>query len=432
MKYSTFLALLFLATQPAWGSGFQLRYQGAESMGTAFASAGSYGDSISNAYYNPGLFLSHRSKKAAALELMALHPTQAQFNSDSGSQNNEDDYASTSVSGALFFGYKINDKTAFTIGLTTPWATATDYDAGWEGRYHALESELITLNLQPMITRQLSDKWIVSVGPQIQSMSGVLSTAAFTGTPTDLVNTFEGDDIALGGAFSVTYKPSEKTTVGFNYTSEIRHNLSGSLRFSPAALAAGTPPAAGGPLVNSNDASTEISTPQHFTLSVSHQLSEKMIGHAAYSFTEWSVFDELNLVANNAAAGGAAPIISNVPQNWQNTFIASVGATHLQSENFIFRWGLSYETGAVENRNRTPRTQDTDRLGVGLGATFKLANRLNLDLGLNHIFYIRTISLDIPDVPADPGPPVFAGQPGVSGDYDFQATLFRAGLEYVF
>ena len=86
MKYSTFLALLFLATQPAWGSGFQLRYQGAESMGTAFASAGSYGDSISNAYYNPGLFLSHRSKKAAALELMALHPTQAQFNSDSGSQ----------------------------------------------------------------------------------------------------------------------------------------------------------------------------------------------------------------------------------------------------------------------------------------------------------------------------------------------------------
>lgn len=431
MKYIVTSAILFCFANSAWAAGYQLRYQGAESMGTSFASAGSYGNSISNAYYNPGLFLSQKNDRAAALELMVLNPTEAQFTSSTGGAS-EDDYASASLSGGLFFGYKLDEKTAITVGLTTPWATATDYDSDWQGRYHALETELITLNLQPMFTKQVSDKWILSVGPQIQSMSGVLSTASFTGLPTDLVNEFEGDDIALGGVLAVTYKPSDKTTVGFNYTSRIKHTLEGDLKFSPPALAAGTPPGSGGPLVNSNDASTEITTPDFFTLSVSHVLSEKMIGHVSYSYTNWSLFDELRLVGNGAAAGGAAPVTSVVPQNWEDTYIASVGATHFLKDNFTFRWGVSYETGAVNNADRTPRTQDTDRLGLGVGATFKVASKLRLDIGLNHILYIDDIEIDIASLPADPGPPAFAGRPGVSGSYDFQATLLRAGLEYSF
>ena len=414
MKHISLLSILFFFTSSAFGAGYQLRYQGAESMGTAFASAGSYGSSLSNAYYSPGLFLSQDKKQAASLELMALHPLEAEFTSSTGTRY--DDYVSTGISGALFYGYKFNDKTAFTVGLTTPWGTNTDYDSDWEGRYQALKTELVTLNLQPLITRAVSDKLRISIGPQIQQMEGTISSATLTPVPPaaggpDLVSEFDGDDLAIGFVLAGLYKINNSTSLAFNYTSEVKHTLEGRLNFSPDSVAG---------LAGANDinnANAEISTPEVITASVSHILSEKIIGHFSASYTKWSVFDNLTLRAGNTP-------VSVLPQNWQDTYYLAVGGTFKRHENLILRGGLSYETSAVENEDRTPRTQDSDRLGLAFGFSMPIG-KLKLDVGLNHIIYLGDIELDIPNDLAN-------GKPGLTGSYDFQATLLRAGLQYSF
>jgi len=423
MKYIAFTAVLFCLTHSAWGAGYQLRYQGAESMGTAFSSAGSYGDSLSSVYYNPGLFLMQDKDRAVSLELMAIYPTKAEFTSDA-TGTTYDDFASTSISGAFYFGYKVDDKTAFTVALTTPWGTSTDYDKAWGGRYHALETDLAGINLQTMISKQVSDKFIFSIGPQIQQLNGGLSTAVPGGFPnspaSDLAVDFDADSLSVGGVLAMTYMPSEKTTIGFNYTSRIKHTLRGDFTATP------TNPT----LQNSDDAEAEITTPDVFTLGATHSLSEKLLGHFSLSYTNWSVFKELTVSANNVV-GGAAPFSNTVPQNWDDTYMVALGSTYRMSEKTVLRGGLSYETGAVENDVRTPRSQDTDRIGLGLGASFMLG-AVKLDLGLNHIFYQGDITLAIPSVPPATVPALPAGRDGVSGSYDNAATLLRAGVEYVF
>ncbi|MGH1468371.1 MAG: OmpP1/FadL family transporter [Bdellovibrionales bacterium] len=420
MKHIALIALLFCFANSAWGAGYQLRYQGAESMGTAFSSAGSYGQSLSSIYYNPGLFLTQDKDQAVALELIAIYPTKAEFTSASGQVT--DDYASTSLSGGLYYGYKVDDETAITVSITTPWGTSSDYDAGWDGRYNALKTDLAAINMQPVMTKKVSDKFMFSIGPQIQYMKGTLGRASLIGT-NDLENEFSGDSLSVGGILALTYTPSEKTTIGFNYTSRVKHSLKGDLKFTPAALAAAVPAPFGGPFVDSNDADTEIVTPDVFTLSASHVVSDKLIGHFSASYTNWSVFKDLTLNANNVLAGGVAPISSVIPQNWEDTYMLALGSTYHMSEKMVLRGGVSYETGAVDNAFRTPRTQDADRIGLGLGASFALGV-VNLDLGLNHIIYTSDIDLAIADnLPT---------APGVTGNYDTSATLLRMGLEYKF
>ena len=88
MKHIALSALLFCFANTAMGAGYQLRYQGAESMGTAFSSAGSYGQSLSSIYYNPALFLLQDKDTSVALELMALHPTTSEFTSNRTRRSN--------------------------------------------------------------------------------------------------------------------------------------------------------------------------------------------------------------------------------------------------------------------------------------------------------------------------------------------------------
>jgi len=423
MKFMTLTAVLFCFTSTAFGAGFQLRYQGAESMGTGFSSAGSYGDSLSSIYYNPGLFLTQDKDRAVSLEVMAIYPTKAEFTSSTGTTY--DDFASTSISGAFYFGYKVDDSTAFTVALTTPWGTSTDYDTAWDGRYHALETDLAGINLQTMMSKKLSEKFIISVGPQIQQLSGTLSTAVPTANTaaTDIIVNFDADNISAGGVLALTYMPTERTTIGFNYTSRIKHTLRGDFTATPSPNAFG--------LVNSDDADTEITTPDVFTLGATHSISEKLLAHLSFSYTNWSVFKELTVSAENAAGGGAAPFSNTVPQDWDDTYMIALGSTYKMSEKTVLRGGLSYETGAVENAVRTPRSQDADRIGLGLGASFMLGV-VKLDLGLNHVFYQGDITVAIPDVPAATVPTLPGGRDGVTGSYDNSATLLRAGLEYVF
>lgn len=418
MKY-IILTLLFCFAHSAWGAGYQLRYQGAEAMGTAFSSTGSYGESLSSIYFNPSLFLLQDKKKAVAVEFMVLYPTKAEFTSASGQVS--DDFADTSFTGGLYYGYKIDDKTAVTVSITTPWGTSTGYDSTFDGRYHALETDLAAINIQPVMSKRVSEKLMFSIGPQIQYLTAKLSRATDFGVG-DLVSDFNGDNLNIGGVLALTYMPSNKTTIGFNYTSRLKHNLRGDVTFSPAALATA------GSLVNSDDANAEITTPDVFTLSASHMMSEKLVGHLSASYTNWSLLKTLTLTANNAL-GGVLPLVSSTPQNWDDTYMLALGSTFHMSGSTALRGGISYETGAVDNAFRTPRTQDTDRIGVGLGASFAVG-AVNLDIGLNHIIYTGDIDLAI--ATAEPSPTTPAGTPGVSGSYDNSATLLRLGAEYRF
>ena len=420
MKLTIITSLFLLFTLDAWAAGYQLRYQGAEAMGTSFASQGTYGTSLSSVYYNPALFLKQGKKRAFAVELMSIIPTEAEFTS-SATNTTYDDFADTTFSGALFFGYKIDDTTAFTLALTTPWATDTEYADDWEGQFAAIKTQLRTFNLQPVISKALNDKWAISVGPQIQLAQGTLSSRIPPGVTGQAgidgeILELDGDHLGVGAVLAVTYTPNDHLVFNLTYNSQIRHSINGDVSIDSA-------------LGLESDAQAEIYTPDVINLGVSHIYNEKWVSHFNFSYTNWSLFrnfDVENSPSGNPAAdiaAGELPFnVPNVPQNWQDTYFVAMGATYNANANWTFRGGVSYETSAVENEDRTPRTQDSDRIGVGLGTSYRISQVLNLDFGINQIIYLGDIELEpSADLPLNP-----------TGEYDTAATLARVGLEYVF
>ena len=405
MKLTIITSLFLLFTLDAWAAGYQLRYQGAEAMGTSFASQGTYGTSLSSVYYNPALFLKQGKKRAFAVELMSIIPTEAEFTS-TATNTTYDYFADTTFSGALFFGYKIDDETAFTLALTTPWGTDTEYADDWDGQFAAIKTQLRTFNLQPVISKALNDKWAISVGPQIQLAQGTLSSRIppipAAGPLGNGLYELDGDSLGIGAVLAVTYTPNDHLVLNLTYNSQIRHNLDGEVTVSPQGV--------------ESDASAEIYTPDVINLGVSHIYNERWVSHFNFSYTNWSLFNSFDVVTDNPALSTATP------QNWQDTYFVAMGATYNANAKWTFRGGLSYETSAVENEDRTPRTQDSDRIGVGLGTSYRISKVLNLDLGVNQIIYLGDIELEpSADLPLNP-----------AGEYDTAATLVRLGLEYMF
>lgn len=393
-----FIALALTAfASSAWSAGFQLRYMGAETMGTGLSSAGTYGHSASSLYYNPGLILTQDNDHIFGVDVMWINSTKDNFTS-SNTGNSIDGFAKDKFTGGLYYGNKIDENSAFTLTLTTPWANSTDYPSNWEGRFHALETDLGAVNLQPVLTKRIGEKLLLSIGAQIQYLMGNLSTAI--PAPPGASSGVEGDNVSAGGVLGLTYTPSESTTIALNYNSRIKHNLRGDLKAAGSTV--------------SDDASLEITTPDVLTLGVSHDLSQKFIGHAALSYTHWSTFKQLNVLVSGT------PISTPEAQNWDNVYLIALGGTYLLNENTTLRAGAFYETSAADNEHRTPRTQDAERLGLGLGTSFGLSSNLKMDIGLNHILYLEDITID----KVSPTP--------LKGDYDMSATLLRLGLNYIF
>jgi len=49
----------------------------------------------------------------------------------------------------MYFSKKLSDRFTAGIGINVPFGLATEYDNTWVGRYHAIESDVLTININP-------------------------------------------------------------------------------------------------------------------------------------------------------------------------------------------------------------------------------------------------------------------------------------------
>jgi long-chain fatty acid transport protein len=416
IKSNNFKAILTIALMTtalpfkAFSSGYQMRYQSAETMGTAFASDVSGSKTASGFYNNPSQLLFMEDGIHASVEAMGLFPT-GSFEETGGGNTKTDGFASTSVIPSIYYGQKLADKYGIVVSLTVPWATNTDYDKGWAGSSYALKTYLATYNLATSFVYSVNEKISVSVGPQIQLMKGELSSAIPAPAPQPTTLTIEGDNIAVGAVVSALYKATDSLKLGFTYKSRVKHNLSGDMTLGPAMTSI---PGIG---TTGDDTKLEISTPDVITIGATYSLTEKMDLHGTISWTGWSVLKEL-AVKNESTGGSLPPSITK----WQNTTFVAVGTDYKHSDKWTFRGGLSYETGAPPDAYRTPRSVDSDRLTVGLGAGLALSESMTLNGALTQLFYTNAPTLDLPSPGSSPGVPL-------EGKYTGNmATAVRVGL----
>src|SRR5262245_10349530 len=243
------VAASLLLPAPVSASGYGVREWSAVAMGAAYAGASATASDASFLAYNPaslagvGAYDSAISGSGLFPSSSASYgPTTTSAGTPTGGLNAPENIIKNAGVPNIAAGMRLSPQWAVGLAIYAPWGLSTEYEEGWAGRYYALKSELLTVDLAPTVSYQFSDRFSVAAGLQIQYASGTLSNAVDLGTlgalfsipgsmpgEQDGLAVFDADGWGFGFTLGVMGQPIDGVTIGVSYRSAITHTLKGPL-----------------------------------------------------------------------------------------------------------------------------------------------------------------------------------------------------------
>jgi long-chain fatty acid transport protein len=403
----------------AHAAGFQLFEQGVSGLGTAYA-AGAAVEDASTIYWNPA-GMTYLQGKSLSGGLHLIKPA-AEFDNN-GSRFENPPLAGAPVTGGnggdaggvapvpnFFYSHALNDRMRLGVGFSSVYGLKTEYDDDWVGRYHAITSDLRTININPSFAYRVDDVLSLGGGVNIVKADVELSNALNFGLigalqainsglvpapaiPTLLNNTnqrldgkvtLKGDDIAYGWNFGMLFQPKPAFRFGFSYRSKVKVAVEGNARFSIPDLTSISPLIDAGvrasPQFANDKVKAEVALPEIASLNAYYQLNDRVALMGDATWTNWSRFRELRIKFANGRPD------SVTPENWDDSYKISFGAHFKLNEKWLLRGGVAYDKSPVDDAFRTPRIPDADRTWLAFGARYNLSDHNSIDVGFAHIF----------------------------------------------
>lgn len=156
---------------PLWAAGYAIREQSGSALGNAFAGATAGAEDITFMFFNPAGLTRHTGSRVVT-SLSYIAP-RAEFDSegagtalgtpimggDGGSDIGDDRLV------PAFYGlWDLDADVKLGLGVNAPFGLSTEYDGGWVGRYHALDSELENVIVNPAIAYRLGGRLSLGAG----------------------------------------------------------------------------------------------------------------------------------------------------------------------------------------------------------------------------------------------------------------------------
>ena len=385
---SAFFAILSAGIASA--AGFALIEQSVSGLGTAYSGGAAIAEDASTIYYNPaGLTRLNGSQVIGGVHVIvpyaqfhnegSKHVTGAVLRGDDGG-----DAGKATPIPNVYFSSRLTDRTVVGLGINAPFGLETEYNSGWVGRYHAIKSELMTININPSIAYKMTDQLSVGGGFNAQYIKATLSNAidfgSFLGIPqgADGSVKLSGDSWGFGFNLGLLYEFTPQTRAGLAFRSKVKQRLSGDAEFSnvPAPIVLGSPAFKNTPI------SALIDLPATASASFVHQLDSQWTIMTDVTWTQWDSFNELRIHFTNPFQPDAV-----VTTNWRNTFRYSIGAQYALDNRWTLKTGIAYDQTPIRSdQYRTPRIPDNSRFWTSLGAKYRVSNSLNIDAGYAHLF----------------------------------------------
>lgn len=441
------LAWAFAATCAAMATsahagGFQLTEQNASGLGNAFAGQGASAQDASTIFFNPAGMTRLPGKNAVGA-LSAIQPS-ARF-TNTGSTNaplqptlgaSGGDAGDLAFVPSAYFSWQLSPRLFAGFGIGAPFGLKTEYDTNFAGRFHAIESELKTININPSVAYKVNDMFSIGAGINYQRVNATLSNAvnysaaafgaggapalaAVGGPGREGIATIQGDDTGWGYNLGAMIDLNPQTRIGIAYRSSIKYTLDGSVAFSdrPALLASGLP---NGPV------RADVELPATASLSLFHRVNPRWDVLADVGWTDWSVLKSLDV------RRGSGALLSTTPLNWKDTWRAGVGANYHHNDQWTLRFGVAYDQSPVEAADRSPRVPDQDRKWVAIGAQYRVSKQLAVDIGYAHLF-VRDSGVNLCNAAqAAANPAACTGKNNLVGTFDNKVNILAAQLRYSF
>ncbi|BCR05845.1 aromatic hydrocarbon degradation protein [Desulfuromonas versatilis] len=409
---------LMLTASPAFSAGFALIEQGVSNLGNAFAGGSAIAEDATTIFFNPaGLTRLEGQQAIAAIHF--IKPS-AKFDKDraenvfstpsapapiNGSEGG--DAGKLGVAPNLYYAINLDNGWAFGLGINAPFGLATEYDKTWVGRYHAVDSKVLTVNINPSAAYRINDQLSVGAGVSAQYIEAELSSmidfglqaaqlnagfAPLASNPqADVFADLKADDWSYGYNLGLLYEVTKDSRLGMAYRSRIKHELEGDADFEvPSAFLAGFPAGPGvtlATIANSTFTSQgvrgDITLPASASLSYYHRYNPRWAVMADVTWTEWSTFDKLLIEFDGTLANNP----SLTTENWDDSWRYSLGTTFNPNESWALRFGLAFDEEPIPDaEHRTPRIPGEDRFWTAFGFGYKFNRSASLDFGYAHLF----------------------------------------------
>ncbi len=387
----------FISAGMASAAGFALIEQSVSGLGTAFSGGAAIAEDASTIYYNPaGLTRLNGSQAIGGVHVIIPY---ARFHNQGSTVSPL--LGGGALSGGdggnaggpvpipnLYFSTRLNDRLYAGLGINSPFGLQTNYDSGWVGRYHALKSDMLTININPSVGYKLTDKLSIGGGVSAQYIKATLTNAidfgsisAMHGIPGSIPQRQDGladlsaDSWGFGYNFGVLYEFTPETRAGLAFRSKVKQKLEGDATFTgvPTLLAAAFP---------NSTVSSNVDLPASASASLAHQFDQHWTVMTDVTWTQWDSFNELRIKFSSPALSDSV-----VTTDWRNTFRYAIGAQYALDNRWTFKTGFAYDQTPIRSAQyRTPRIPDNSRYWTAVGAKYRVSNSVNVDVGYAHLF----------------------------------------------
>lgn len=392
----------------AFGSGFTVQSQSAAAIANGHGGV-ARADDASVALLNPALATRFDAPQTSvALGGIALtadfdnrQSLSAVGTPASGPANSSADGAAPLLS--VFHTRPIGERSAFTVALYTPFGLSTDYDPEWVGRYQVQTAQLKTLAVSPALAFELGEGWSASVGATAVHGQTKLISAVDFGTvcfaaigpaacvPANIVPQgndgtarIDAEGNGIGWTASLAWQATERLRFGAHLRSKIDLDVSGDTSFRNPALPGPFAALTRTPATTDGGVDSTLVLPEIASVGLAFDVSENTQLVADLIWTRWSRLQDIRLRYTNGAAD------SVIPFAWQNTRKVGLGLNHRTSTRWQWKGGVEWESSAVSDANRNAVVPDSDRLFVGGGFRYTLADDRSVDVALGMIRFARS------------------------------------------
>ena len=427
-----------LALAPAHASGFQLKENSVKGLGAAFAGSGVNEGDASVVVNNPASMTRFEGTTVQAdLSVIDLSYEFQGSGTDAfgrpltgGNGGNAGDVTPIPAFSVI---HKLDNGLALGAMVSAPFGLKTEYDRTWQGRYFADTSDVRIVNLTLSAALDLTERVSIGVGAVYSKADVTLSKSVDFGTllysnpatrplpfavpqARDGHAEIEGDDTGFGWIAGVTFRPTDRFSLGISHQSEIDYELRGTatwdvpgdvrtvLNMNPMTAQ----------LFQNGGGGAKLTTPSTTAIVARYDFTDRFAMMANWTKTGWSSLQEVRIVFDNPDPDSVEPF------EWSDTDFISLGAEYVLNEAWTLRGGLAIDETPTSLAHRTPRLPDDDRHWYSIGATWKVSDALDVDFAFSHL------------KPKDPKVDYSAGGSTITGPFDGDANLFGVSAQYRF
>ena len=297
------------------------------------------------------------------------------------------------------------------FGVSAPYGLKTEWDKDWVGRYNAVTSDVKVIDATLSAAWKTSDQFSVGVGLVLQYADVTLTNALDLGTavcggivqqigalpvalrpgaiasqlapmcltPTapygpgknDGFFSVSGKDSAIGWTAGFQWRPTDKLAIGYNYKSEIAHELKGDIEFTVPANVLALPGMS--TRFASGKGGAELATPSTHTFSASYDVTPSARVMGEYQRTDWTTLDNVTIKRDDGT------VIGIEDYGWSASNMYSLGGELDLSPALTLRAGIGRDETPTHDANRTPRLPDNDRTLLSIGGTYRMSDKLSFD-----------------------------------------------------